>query len=112
MAMYQIEPLADGEGDIGSVSVRFRDMSTGRMVEKRWPIPYEPNSARIDQTAPSMKLATAAIMLGAKLKGDALGDSVELKTLADLVDSLPSSTQSPRVKELGEMIRQSRELTD
>ena len=51
-------------------------------------------------------------MLGAKLKGDALGDSVELKTLADLVDSLPSSTQSPRVKELGEMIRQSRELTD
>ena len=41
VAMYQFEAKPDGEGDVGSVSVRFRDLSTGQMIENRWPIPYE-----------------------------------------------------------------------
>jgi Mg-chelatase subunit ChlD len=41
VAMYQFEAKPDGEGDVGSVSVRFQDLSTGQMIEHRWPIPYE-----------------------------------------------------------------------
>ena len=39
VAVYEIEAKPDGEGDVGSVSVRYRDLSTGLMVENRWPIP-------------------------------------------------------------------------
>ena len=111
VAVYQVEPKADGEGDIGSVSVRFRDMASGRMIEKRWPIPYEPNAARPDQAAPSLRLATVASQFAAKLKGGPLGDAVDLGELAQLVASLPEvDRDSERVRELRRMIAQARQL--
>ena len=63
VAVYQFEAKPDGEGDIGSVSVRFQDLSTGQMVENRWPIPYVSNIPRIDQAAPSMRIAAVAALL-------------------------------------------------
>ena len=112
VAMYQFEARPDGEGDVGSVSVRFRDLSTGEMVEHRWPIPYEPEAARPDQATPSLRIAATAAMLAAKLKGEALGESVDLQTLSQLIDSLPSQHQSqPRVQQLKLMIEQARQMS-
>lgn len=112
VAMYQFEAKPDGEGDVGSVSVRFRDLSTGEMVEHRWPIPYEPEAARPDQATPSLRIATTAAMLAAKLKGEALGESVDLQTLSKLIDSLPSQNQSQmRVQQLKLMIEQARQMS-
>jgi Mg-chelatase subunit ChlD len=112
VAMYQFEAKPDGEGDVGSVSVRFRDLSTGEMVEHRWPIPYEPEAARPDQATPSLRIATTAAMLAAKLKGEALGESVDLQTLSQLIDSLPSQMQSQtRVQQLKLMIEQARQMS-
>lgn len=112
VAMYQFEAKPDGEGDVGSVSVRFRDLSTGEMVEHRWPIPYEPEAARPDQATPSLRIATTAAMLAAKLKGEALGESVDLQTLSRLIDSLPSQNQShTRVQQLKLMIEQARQMS-
>ncbi len=42
VAMYQFEAKPDGRGDIGSVSVRFQDLATGTMIERRWPILTNP----------------------------------------------------------------------
>jgi Mg-chelatase subunit ChlD len=112
VAMYQFEAMPDGEGDVGSVSVRFRDLSTGEMVEHRWPIPYEPEAARPDQATASLRIATTAAMLAAKLKGEALGESVDLQTLSQLIDSLPSQNQSQtRVQQLKFMIEQARQIS-
>lgn len=112
VAIYQVEAKPDGEGDVGSVSVRFRDLESGQMVERRWPIPYEPNAARPDQAAASLRLATVAAMLAARLRGEALGDTVDLKTLSDLVAGLPEQQQqNPRVQELKLMIEQARQLS-
>ncbi len=112
VALYQFEAKPDGEGDVGSVSVRFRDLSTGEMVEHRWPIPYEPEATRPDQTTPSLRIATTAAMLAAKLKGEALGESVDLQTLSQLIDSLPSQMQSQtRVQQLKLMIEQARQMS-
>ena len=112
VAMYQFEAKPDGEGDVGSVSVRFRDLSTGEMVEHCWPIPYEPEAARPDQATPSLRIATTAAMLAAKLKGEALGESVDLQTLSQLIDSLPSQMQSQtRVQQLKLMIEQARQMS-
>ena len=111
VAVYQVEPKADGQGDIGSVSVRFLDLASGQMVEKRWPIPYVPNPARPEQAATSLRLATVAAQFAAKLKGGPLGDVVDLEELDRLTASLPESDQkSERVQQLREMIQQARQL--
>tara|TARA_R110002096_G_scaffold4501_52_gene21389 strand:+ start:3727 stop:6960 length:3234 start_codon:yes stop_codon:yes gene_type:complete len=108
VALYQIEPLPNGSGDIGSVSIRFRDMESGNMIERRWPIPYEPTAARLDQATSSMKLATCAALLGSKLKDDELGQTVDLGQLARYAGSL----QGERAGQLLQMIQQARDLTN
>lgn len=111
VAVYQFEPMAGGGGDVGSVSVRFRDMSTGRMVEKLWPIPYEPSAPRPEEAEPSMRIATAAALLAAKLKGEPLGEVVQLSELAGIVSGLPERFEGmERVQDLKQMIDQARQL--
>lgn len=112
VAMYQFEAKPDGQGDVGSVSVRFRDMNSGHMVEKRWPILYRADAPHTDHAAPSMQIATAASLLAAKLKGDPLGANVDLKSLSKLVAGLPEpQRQTKRVAELQEMIQQARQVS-
>ncbi len=111
VAMYQFEPKPEGLGDIGSVSVRFQDLETGQMVEKRWPIPYEPSAPRIDQASPSLRMATAAVLFAATLRGEPLGEFVDLKALTAMVSNLPESlNQNERVEQLRVMIARARQL--
>ncbi len=112
VAVYQFEPKPDGKGDVGFVSVRFQDLSTGQMVERRWPIPYDPQASRTEQSDASMQVATAAAMFAAKLRGDPVGESVDLAELASLIANLPPETKSaPNVAQLQTMIEQARELS-
>ena len=112
VAVYQFEAKPDGEGDVGSVSVRFRDLSTGQMIENRWPIPYEANAPRVDQAAPSLRIATSAALLAARLRGEPLGESVDLKTLSNLIAGLPDRNRNAiRVQQLQLMIQQARQLS-
>ena len=109
VAVYQVEAKPEGEGDIGSVSVRFSDLSTGQMVENRWPIPYETDTLRIEQASSSIRLAAVAAMFAEKLKGEVSGELVDLKTLFGLVAGLPESVRhSDRVEQLRQMIEQAR----
>jgi len=111
VAVYQFEANPNGEGDVGLVSVRFRDLESGEMVENRWPIPYTADPPRPDQATPSMRIATCAALFAAKLRGDALGESVELPTLAQLLSSLPQSNlNATRVQQLQQMIEQARQM--
>lgn len=111
VALYQFEPKPDGQGDIGFVSVRFRDMATGDMVERKWVIPYDPNAPRPEQASPSLRVATSAALLGAKLDGGPLADVIELDELSRLVSELPDAWKSrERITALGNMISQAREL--
>jgi hypothetical protein len=112
VAVYQFEAKPDGEGDVGSVSVRFRDLSTGQMIEKCWPIPYEANASRLDQVSPSLRIATSAALLAAKLRGEPLGETVDLKTLSDLLAGLPDQGRNVRrLQQLQMMIQQARQLS-
>jgi hypothetical protein len=112
VAIYQFEAKHDGEGDVGSVSVRFRDLSTGQMVEKRWPIPYEASAPRLHQAAPSIRIAASAALFAARLRGEPLGETVDLKTLSDLVAGLPDQDRNTaRVQQLHQMIQQARQAT-
>ncbi len=109
VALYQVQTKADGFGDIGTVSVRFRDLDSGEMVEELWPIPYETNALRSDLASSSMKIATVASLFAIKLKGDAMADTIDLKELASLVSTLPPEIRrSQRIKKLEVMIQQAR----
>ncbi len=46
VAIYQVEPLPGGSGELGDVSVRFRDTASGQMVERTWTIPHRCGRAR------------------------------------------------------------------
>lgn len=110
-ALYHYEIIPEGIGDIGSVSVRFQDLSTGLMVEKRWPIAYEPNAQRLEQANSSLKVATAAVLLAAHLKGEPVGENVDLQYLAGVLNNLDRSfSQSDRVEQLRRMIEQARQI--
>ncbi|MAS94703.1 MAG: hypothetical protein CMO55_16005 [Verrucomicrobiales bacterium] len=112
VALYQFQPDPEGEGDIGFVSVRFRDMASGEMVERRWPIAYQPNAPRIDQASPTLRLASSAAFLGARLKEEPLGEVVELDALSQFLNGLPQRLEeNEKVAQLREMIRKTQEIS-
>jgi Mg-chelatase subunit ChlD len=111
VAVYQFEAKPDGEGDIGSVSVRFRDLSTGQMIENMWPIPYEAKAPRLDEAAPSLRIAVSAALLAAKLRSEPLGESVELQTLSNVISGMPDRDRNAnRVQQLQLMIQQALQI--
>ena len=111
VALYQVQAKPDGYGDVGTVSVRFRDLETGQMVEEIWPIPYETSVPRSDLASPSMKIATAASLFASKLKGGVMADTVDLKELASLLASLaPEIRNNQRIRKLEVMIQQARQI--
>jgi Mg-chelatase subunit ChlD len=76
VAIYQVEPLVGGSGEIGEVSVRFKDTARGEMVERGWTIPYETATA-FDRATPSMQLAGLSMLAAEKLKGGPLADAID-----------------------------------
>ncbi len=105
-AMYQVAILPEGTGDIGEVSVRFRDTATGEMVERKWTILYDANTPPFDLAQPSMQLAGLALFTAEKLRGGALGDAVRFADVFKSVTTVRNYyRQSERVSQLLEMTR-------
>jgi hypothetical protein len=112
VALYQVEVLPEGEGEIGEVSVRFRDEASGQMVERSWTIPVEPRLRPFDQAKPSLQLAGVAALLAEKLQGGPQGDAIDLDRIAGSVGGLRGAfPEQDRVRELGSMFEQTRRLT-
>ena len=83
VALYQVEPLPAGTGELGEVSVRFRDAATGQMVERSWTIPYDSSAPAFDRAAPSMQLAGLAMLAAEKLRGGPLAEAVDFSQFAN-----------------------------
>ena len=103
-AIYQVEPLAGGKGEIGEVSVRFREYATGAMAERSWTIPYEARVPAFDQASSSMRLAGVAAMLVEKLGG---GSGLDLEALSPVVYGLMDDyPEQERVRDLVRIFQQ------
>jgi hypothetical protein len=105
-AIYQVELLPEGSGDIGEVSVRFRDTATKQIVENKWTMNYDASAPAFDRASPSMQVAGLAMMTADKLKGGPLADMVrfaEMTATRDAVRQHYSGTA--RVAQLLEMVR-------
>ena len=108
-AIYQIEVNPFGNGNVGAVFVRFQDTTTGEMVERSWPIPYEPSAPSLAEAASTMKLAALASLFAEKLKGGPLADLVDLAELTPVASSLRG--RSAKSDSLIDMIEKARSLT-
>lgn len=106
-AIYQVELLPEGKGDIGEVSVRFRDTASSQMVERKWTIAHEASAPAWDRASPSMQLAGLAMFAAEKLKGGAVGEMVTFRDWQALRANVQQFyRQNQRVSQLMEMIRQ------
>ena len=105
VALYQVEPLAEGSGELGEASLRFRDATSGQMVERTWTIPYEVGAAAFDRATPSLQLAGLAMLAAEKLRGGPLADAIDFKQLAASRATVKQFySNSRRVAEMLEMI--------
>jgi secreted protein with Ig-like and vWFA domain len=104
VALYQVEVLPQGDGELGDVSVRFRETATGNMIERTWTILDDPSAKAFDQATPTMQLAGTAAMLAEKLRGGAVASLFRLDALAPTVNALRGHyAREPRVQDLSTM---------
>jgi Mg-chelatase subunit ChlD len=112
VALYQVQVLPEGDGEIGEVFVRFRDPADGRIIEQSWTIPYDAQTPALDKAAPSIQLAATAALLAEKLHGGPAADSLDLDTLAPIVAQLRGKyAGEQRVRDLVAMYEEVRRMT-
>lgn len=109
VAIYQVETLPEGSGEIGEVSVRFRDTASGEMVERAWTIPHDPSTPALDKAAPQTQLATLALLAAQKLQGGPLADAIRFpdhaETLAKLKQAYANDPKAQRLLTLINALR-------
>ncbi|WP_367875321.1 von Willebrand factor type A domain-containing protein [Luteolibacter sp. Populi] len=104
-ALYQIEPIPGGEGEVGEVSVRFRDAASGQMVERTWTIPYDAQAPAFDRATPSVQLAGLAAFAAEKLRKAPLADALDFDQLGKSFAAVKAKyPDSQPVTDLGTMI--------
>lgn len=109
VAVYQVEVIPDGEGELGNVAARFRDAATGVMVEQSWTLRHEPRAPAFDRASPAMQLAGTAALLAEKLQGGEAAKLIDLAQLAGPVNALRGHYRdNARVQELVAMYDQLR----
>ncbi|MBB5352504.1 ElaB/YqjD/DUF883 family membrane-anchored ribosome-binding protein [Haloferula luteola] len=107
IALYQVEVLPEGSGDVGEVWVRFLDPATGARVERKWSIPFAPQAVAFDQASPSLQLAGLAGLAAEKLRGGGAAEGIDGASLRKVMAEVELAYgRNPRVLELGRMIGQ------
>ena len=105
VGLYQVEPLAAGAGNLGEVSVRFRDTASREMVERSWTMPYDPQTVTFHRATPSMQLAGLSMLAAEKLKGGRSAAGIDFKQLTGASDSVKEFYgASSRVGEMLQLI--------
>ncbi len=106
-ALYQIELLPEGVGEIGEVSVRFRDVATQQMVERKWTIRHNATTLVFDRATPTMQLAGLAMLSAQKLQGGDFAPMIRFSEMQEPRRRVRDAfSQSQRVGELLQMIDQ------
>jgi secreted protein with Ig-like and vWFA domain len=88
VAVYQVEPLPQGEGELGEVYVRFLDPSTGTRVERSWTLPYDAKAPSFDHASPTLQLAGTAALLAETLQRGEEEGAARLIELSPVVNGL------------------------
>ncbi|MGE9269630.1 MAG: YfbK domain-containing protein, partial [Verrucomicrobiales bacterium] len=105
VALYQFEPLPEGEGDVGEVRVRFREVASGQMVERTWTIPYDPQVPAFADAKESLQLATVAAFTAERLRRSSLAGVVEWSELTPVMERVQDHfRRQPSLRQLRAMV--------
>jgi Mg-chelatase subunit ChlD len=111
VALYQVEVIPEGDGELGEVSVRFRRAGTTEMLERQWTLAYSPQVPAFDRASASLQLAGTAAFVAEKLRGGPASSSIRLAELAPIVNALRAHYASqPRVQDFVAMFAQVRRI--
>lgn len=105
VALYQVETLPQGTGEIGEVSVRFRDTASGEMVERTWTIPYDASAPSLDKANPKTQLATLALLAAQKLQPGPMADAIDFSNYSETIAKLKqANAKSAKTQQLFNLI--------
>ncbi len=105
-AVYILEVNPRGQGDIGTVRVRYREASSGLYREHAWRVPYTGPAPLLEQSSPAMRLAVSAVafaewLASSPFAGEVTPDKL-LGTMSGVTDAFGPDA---RPRQLEAMIR-------
>ncbi len=110
-ALYVIETIPQGDGDIGWVRVRYRLPGTNDYREQEWPIPYTGEAMVLEKASPALRLAAAASAFSEWLVSSPFAEEVTPDRLIEYVSGAAKAFgPDPRPRRLEWMIRQAKSL--
>ena len=113
VALYHFQANPEGIGPVGEVSVRFKDMVTGKMMERKWNIPYDNDAPRLRESTSTMQLAALSGMFAEKLKASPIGEAFILEEINSLSSNLRSHFKNnEKVSDLIQMIQTASNLSN
>lgn len=105
VAIYQVEPLAGGAGQVGELSVSLRDKVTNEIAERTWTMSYQSQLTTFDRAAPSMQLAGLCLLAAEKLRKSPLAEIIDFNQLTGPISQVKQFYGSnPRIGEMLEII--------
>lgn len=107
VAIYQIELIPGSSGEMGRVSIRFRNPNGNEMTERTWMISEQASPISFGQAAPSMQLAGLSLLAAEKLQGGPQADLIHFDQLTGSISRVKQYYRnSPRVGEMLQLIDQ------
>lgn len=111
VALYQVEVIAEGEGELGEAFVRFRRADSSEVIERKWTLPFVAQPPAFARATPSLQLAGSAALLAEKLRGGPPAGVIRLGELAPVVNRLRTPYgRDPRVREFITVFAQARRI--
>jgi hypothetical protein len=109
--LYEIEINPGGSGELGFVSIDFRDESSEQPIKQTWAIPFADRSSGFADAPPALRLAGLSAWTAAKLKQDPSTIGFDWPSLNQIHAALPKEWQKDvAVQELGQILRLAEEL--
>jgi len=110
-AIYQIRLRSRGSGEIGTVSIRFRDLAADRMVERTWTIPYQPTVPSLEEAPAPARLAAISTLLAEGLTRPNRMTQDDLSRLLQNTESLRETYPAEQIRPLSDSLRRLQTLT-
>lgn len=88
VAVYEVEVLSAGAGDLGTVTASVGNPGTGVVVERSQPLPYLPSPPAFAQAPAPLQLAATAAAVAETLRGGTQAARVNLNKLIPAAEGL------------------------
>lgn len=112
VAAYVIEVDPAGQGPLGTVRVRYRDVLANLYQEQEWLVPYTGAAPALPDASPAQKLAATAIGFSEWLAGSPYASEISPQKLLALLQGVPQTFGlDPRPQQLEAIIRQAGSLS-